>query len=284
MHFRLAGMVAAALALASGPAAWADVSVSARLSEFGYSLIDLDPSDGIDPALSFSSRNYTTLNVVREGPAQGRDNRMTGETIQKRGLYDPSSPIFRHLQMSQTGIDVGLYGSVTDHGFNTFLRAQARHSRTDPLFAGYFYTFSSPAFRFEMSLTPATQVVWTGVLAVSAQQTLGRRGKRVEDSIIGASLALTDMASGLGLDFTTLGINLLPGQVDTRSEVSAATLSFSNLGNAMANIRLTGEFNTEGQSFLPVPEPGTPLLMLCGLGLTVGVAVRRRCAVGSPAS
>jgi hypothetical protein len=61
---RLVSWACVALAGAAPLASRADASAAVRLSNFGYSLIDLDPGDGIAPWVRFEPRRFDNDNTV----------------------------------------------------------------------------------------------------------------------------------------------------------------------------------------------------------------------------
>lgn len=260
--------VAAAVAGMVSPVQ-ADIAFSTRLSGFGYSLIDLAPDDGIAPALTFQFQGYGVDAYVREGPWRNHEPPPAATEVRKVGLYDRDAPIFKGASLPHSSVFFGLSGAFADHGFTALGKGSLQIDRSDPDFGGE-YSLSGTSALLSMSLTPMTQMVWSGTLAVFGENTIGRRGVRTETNEISASVALHNTANSEFYDYVSKGFVLRGNGPMRQRDVSDFSLVYSNLGSRPVDVDLTASMRGVGQGMLPVPEPGAHWLLLCGLGVLAG--------------
>lgn len=259
-------MVAVALAGVTGSAR-ADIAFDGRLSNFGYSLIDLAPDDGIAPALTFQFQGYAIGGRVREGPWLLNQQAPAAIDFNKIGLYDRDGTVFRGASLPNSSASVGISGAFADHSFNAFSRGRVHVDQSVPDFGGEYNAASLPA-RLSMSLAPMTQMVWSGTLSLFGENTLGRRGARTETNDILGSVAIHNAANTEVYEQISKGF-YLRGEGRQR-DVSDFSLVYSNLGSGWVDVGLTASMRGYGEAMSPVPEPGAHWLLLCGVGVLAG--------------
>jgi hypothetical protein len=124
-------------------------------------------------------------------------------------------------------------------------------------------------------LTPHTELVWSGHLALEVETDSPRPDLRHEGAETYATLSIDN---GIGRDdlahwSASLGGTGEPGLLHADHDVH---LSWANATGAEAGASLFFRFVAASASFVgPIPEPGTVGLMLAGLGV-LGMVARRR--------
>jgi hypothetical protein len=278
MQHKKVGFALSVIAIACMGSAQANVSLSASLSDFGYTLVDLNPADGIAPSVSFENKKYYLAGLIREGSTPPGNTLPYGSSFIKSGLFDENRSVMKSVEGPNSKAMAGVVGSFSNHSFAAFVSGQALNGKTDPLLASMFELEGNPAIQLVMSLAPFTRIVWTGNLSLAGEETLGRRGARVEAGSIQADVQIHG-DDGANFDFVSGVVSLDVGIIDRKSKSLDVNLSFSNSSTDSMTAVLATTFAARGISFLPVPEPSTPLLMLSGIGIMASlVRVKRRLA------
>lgn len=289
------GMAAVALAAAGWQgAARADVSAHASITGFGYRLVDLRPQDDIAPAISFdldfsraSQAVYAAEGHVPNGERLLRGLHGKGMSWEAPFQFFPREQ--RSVATPNASATARMGGSLADGRYQALAEGHARNTPDDADFVSRFAASSiasdsslvSDGVR-AFSLTPYTQVIWSGHVALEAASTLGKRGGRFEEASAGVFMEVYDAArQPLDLFQRTLSVpRYRPAHLSERWDIE---LGFVNLGSdEWAHGFINTGVRVTGNAFLPVPEAGTPWLMLCGLGVLAGALRRRPPAATQP--
>ncbi len=279
-------LCAALLAGAAAGPAWADARARLDLEDFGWSLVDLRPGDGIAPSVTFDTSRIDSLLVARvQETHAGADG---------RPLPYPTDVLDRYVGKQQFFSRTSVFafpgnGSATvsqggdARNFGARLHGLVRNTEGDGAYLNRFESRAVPAsssFVGAIVLAPYTRLVWTGDLHMEVEKSGGARP--YEGALAAFSLRM------LGADGQRLGGYSTrldseghePGLL-TRDQSLRFSLSNPH-GTALAStleakLRLSG-YTALNPVFAPavatVPEPGTVGLMLAGMGV-VGMAVRR---------
>lgn len=289
-------LAAAAACVTAASSAWADVTAQARLTHFGYRLIDLRPGDGIAPAIRFSvlpgnggteAAAFVTENTPPL-PTQAGDNLGDG--------FQSFKPMAVSAVLPGVQARAALSGTLVAH--DVAVRTQGMLlNGPDTAYTGSFLTRMWPAFsgRTVFEVTPFTRVVFAGSVSLKVRRTASDAGSFQE-------LALATLDSAVSTapgESQNLSIHLEASEDSgLREDQYAAWQRFVylNRGATTNTGSIDLQLGTEGYtlsslkarlpaSVSPVPEPDSAALGLCGLGF-VAVAAwrRRRCPPGFPAA
>lgn len=237
---RLCGcLVAAATVLAAPLAGAAAGQSSASMTGFTITLIDLNPDDGIAPAVTYKTDSMVSWSQRSNGPAAVVDWKAGASSTEVR---------------QQSG-----WAQTTTDARSAVARAESLDDTSQ------FLAWSTRTMNFE--LTPWTAIAFSGLAQVESTV----RGSRLTDGTVAMWGNLYNEAVG-GEDRFPLssfeyelnsarrpGVQALVGLLQ-----SGATTGYGDF-----NLRAIAEANV-----IPVPEPSTYAMLLAGLGL-VGWAGRR---------
>ncbi|WP_157271041.1 PEP-CTERM sorting domain-containing protein [Azohydromonas aeria] len=280
-----------AVLLFSPLAAWSDTSATAALTNFGWRLVDLNPDDGIAPALSFNDAPWFTgvgANAA-EGPWPDGVSLppQSANASRSYGAYFSRFPqLAREAATAHASAAVMLSGDVAAQTYSAVASGQSRNTRADPLFsssffANYIVNSQAPLPGLPpMTLTPFTAVVWSGELLLQASTTLPIRGNRFEQAGANAVLELRDRATNERLASFSEFIATRRYRAESVSRALPLSLTWENATASAATAWFDTRLTAYGNSFQPVPEPGTWALTLCGVALLAGVARRSRARGG----
>ena len=245
-------------ALAAGPQADASVVVS------GFQLIDLDPNDGMAPAIAFfGTQNYleNRVNDTRSPINEISTNRSTTN-------FDPLSSTLSMAHVNASvGNGGGQFGSLTSQAT---LAGKGQFGSMAMLNTGF-------------TITPKTLLVLFGHVTINRSVDPTDASQEAHAS---ANMSLTGGLMGNNIGFQSSGFNQYyygAQNVASNHFDHDFSASFSNLTSAALN----GQFNSQVAIYgaglggfvppptSPVPEPETYAMMLAGLGLLAAVARRR---------
>jgi len=252
-------LLAAALAAAgiAGNASAASFA-SAVLTGWTVTLTDLDLGDGVAPEIQFT--NIVTLS-----------------SADAHGLTDSDSV-------------PGEWGVTAANAGSAFAQAMGSTSPAVAMAGGQAAGDGNLAVAFtglglayaEFTLSAMTGVTFTATFDGMAETTLGSDGVFSESALAIGQLTmevLTDSglqalnelrSASAGAVFDGIGFT---GQLNTFS--GEFSLSFDNLSATSVAGFTAASAYAYGESALPVPEPGTYLMLLAGLGV-IGSLARRR--------
>lgn len=300
----LATVVAAALVVA-GPALAASTA-STQLGNVQLRLIDLDPSDGVTPSISFiggASRGDASISFVRPGSSGSENATFNGlfaawepGSAAVSGLYGSASSVLSGSG-SASGSTLSTVGNATAPGGGFCLPGSDGFNSCFTNSAGYSANLSPGEFFGTFVLSANTLLVLSVDASLSASATGGGRVDQfnffqttnADFASAAASLQLSGVGpSGSGsqssndsrsmfvsaqYDFST-GL-FLPS---SDSFVGSMSVSFTNLSSSSLSGNYSISQSVNGTAYgdaLLVPEPGSWALMLAGLAAVAGVARRR---------
>lgn len=284
--FTLAPLLCAALASTAPPPARADVHARLQLSNFGYSLVDLAPDDGVAPAVElFPERTATLSRVYSLERALGPDGLPLPDWSSvvdhgaETGFF---SPISRTVSQTSSGSSLALTGRVEDKSFATRLDSWAANGRGDGLADNSSSAIAQPAWdnedtpdaHYSIVVAPHTALVWSGQLTMEVER--GPRGVigRHERAWSTAWFRLADSHyDDIDNWYASMDTKDRPPGLAHRDE--QVQLTFANATDSVARGQLFIFLDTiAATSVEAVPEPGTAALLLCGLGVVASAARR----------
>ena len=266
----------AALALALPLAAQAEVRGSIQLLDFSWSVVDLDPNDGIAASVTmnpdFASAlraGVTTLGVDGQG-----DPLPYATALSRQWLGNvPFANLHRNLALPGSQASARMGGNVFTGSYDFVVNGQG--SRAAGPAQAYSGFAAGGSVSGSLLFGPYSGLVLTGRVSMSVEKTgsgPGMRHERVE-SRFGVSMENEDIIDWVDYGFELDTYGRAPGRL-AREETFR--LTFSNLNTFETPSTFYVGMGLEGYSSLtPVPEPGAVGLMLAGVGV-VGFVARRR--------
>jgi hypothetical protein len=251
---------AAALVVA-GPAA-AVSSATATLTGFSITLFDLDPSDGIDPELTFTYEQSGSYAYVQSSSESASDSDW------QPGNFVPTSAMamlaFGQANASTDASSANASGSVSGPGYGG-----------QGYFGAYAYGVDNG-----FTLTP-----WTGIKLTSTFEGTASTGPSSGgDYAYATGFLQTSIAGDNGWEDHTAyrqayaGCGTWDGMAcsgESSSFSGTFSLGYANFSDDAVEGYMYAEAYVYGSSTVPVPEPETYLMLLAGLA-GVGAVVRRR--------
>jgi PEP-CTERM motif len=296
MSLRHLTLVAAAtLGTLAATTASAGSFASASISQFSYTLFDLNTGDGITPSITFSlggSPYASASQSTATDPASGSQSN-SAWSLQ---VFGPSS-VISNIGLGSAQASVS--GSPTAGGL-TYLASGAALGSTVPSATTQFSASAGAASsnfgQLSFSLAPYTLLVFSGNANLSAQTTIGLNPVGFQSESASASVGLSvsgPSASGgsgfqnasdnrsLNASFTSV-FDPTTGQFgytgQTQTLVNAPlSVAFTNFTPTTLNGQFSLSVSVNGNSPLtPVPEPASAALFLAGLAALAACARRQR--------
>jgi hypothetical protein len=152
-------------ALLAGPA-WADATAQLRLEDFGWTLVDLRPGDGIAPGVSFDGSRIGSRMLARVHETYaGADGSPQSYPSDITDRFVGMNPFPRDGQLAllnTSGINTSQGGFAAHRSFGVSLWGQARSSAEDSIYLNLFQARTVPAassFVGAVVLAPYTRLV-----------------------------------------------------------------------------------------------------------------------------
>jgi len=263
--FRMKGRLCAAVATFAGlalaaPAVLADASASASVSDVRIQLIDLDTTDGITPAISFSqgagAQAYLSVSTWTDGA--GQFHYVNVPVGSPYGQIDLHTYAADGTSMMQGGDVFGAAGM----GPGASVASSA---------SGWYASGGAVGNPLQgtITLTGNTRMVVTATVATWAQASLG------DTATARTAIEFFDKNN------TFNGLSSIQYSVSATGALwqdagNSLALTWDNLGPATNAGFLKVSATVSSDSVTAVPEPQSAALMLAGLALVAAGASRRR--------
>lgn len=259
--------VAAAVALVVSCSAGAGVTMNSVMGPFAVQLTDLDSTDGIQPALTFSSGQ--SFGAVGATPPFSFNSHVSSSHT----IYNPANI---DLSVNPMMASVGFSGNGTLQGAG--MTADARTSLSDGSGTGFsLYAFTAESGTFTLSAHTQLQLTSKASASVQGFFSTGPQFNRNFSSAVRIQISgngglngdWKDVSDALNID---MGRTLV--SFDERGERLLVT-TFSNqtdrdvLVNVQSSVAVNGNVS-------PVPEPASWALLGCAATLVALVEARRR--------
>lgn len=255
MHTTLRVTAAASLlALAAAGPAHATAVASAQIGTVTITLIDLDLSDGIAPALTWSGeQSYSYASTTDAGSLSDWAS----------GWYMPTSATVN-----------GAFGWGS--GITEASGASGNAEVSGSPSAGSDYNASGQGqFWASFEVTPWTGVILTTTVSGQASTSIGNDGVYSEWASATSQLSLSvDSADGWESHYAYRNV-YVGYSPDSQSFGGTLKLTYANLsGDTLSGSYYASAYASTG-STMPVPEPGSYAMLLAGL-LGIGLVVGKR--------
>ena len=263
MRYRLFAAALAATLLATSGAAAAQASASVTFSGIRFTLVDLDPDDGIDPTIAFTGASSADANTYDGGV--GNNSHLDATTF--------AAPVWATVASTATNSATAwMLGDPYGPGATAHADGSNAASPTGRSLASIWFKGSAvnPGSPVDFTLSPHTEVILTGTVdGWASSDQLHNEASASMFVEFDADTSQGPKQSLVRWDVDTF--TLARGtQYDMHHDIS---VSFVN----DESIDLLGNMNG-GVSVLvasSVPEPWTAAMLLAGAGL---LAARRRLA------
>lgn len=253
IHYVLAATAAAALAAALP--ARAEGNAQAQITDVKITLVDLDPGDGIAPAISFASGGYLSSWITAPGAAENKvqtdfASGAAGQVLRSDGSHS----VFLTL----------LPGDLLGPGGGP--GATANHSG-----AGIGGVAGEAQLIFsDFTLTPHTRLEITAVGSASTTGYPGTGGDYGVWAGAGVNIFSRSLQASLSNEF----INAFSSGAGTTSQSGRLQASYDNIGDQAFTATISAvAYAGAAVNAAPVPEPSSWALLATGL---LGLALRRR--------
>jgi hypothetical protein len=265
-------LLTAVLVSVCATSAWAGATSSASLTGLRYELVDLDPSDGVTPAISFTGVSLVQTVIDYHYCSEH------GGCSEARG--DFRTPAFADISSSQPDYVKNAFASASGTGlfaggsFGSTDSGGARTRNYDlTAYARYQGQPGRPLFQLSANTGVRITAQYTLDAAVDPWRKPPREFKGTESASAGFFFQSKFMQGGpVSRNIDAESDWLSPP--DFQHETGEIAVLLRNDKDHMATI--WGKFGVTASSVLPsIPEPSTYALMLAGLGL-LGFVARRR--------
>jgi hypothetical protein len=287
MKHRFAPLVALSL-IAMAPAAWAQSSLSANVTGMRYTLIDLNPDDGIAPTLTWNGPVATSITSVGYHPlsSMGQTFIVGGGAQNNTTAFGASTSASNAWSQASTGNNALSASLNVDAGYKA--RASASQTGTFTLSA-----FTAVTFELDYALNGTIQLpdnakpsTW-GWAWFDYRYYDGEANVRL--SRWDPSNSVTSATTGDGISFFsgTWDMSQTPpvysqDPIETHARQGQVHLNFSN--NTPSSLLDGVQFSSSvSVDSFPAPVPEAATWAQLSLGLLALAAVRRRALQGAKA-
>lgn len=252
---RLSAAAAACVLALSSTSALASAQSSVTLGSVSFTLIDLNPLDGIAPSFSFlSSAGSTLLNVSATEEGLGTDS-FSRERV---GTYTFSRDFLTDL------VNASASGSIDGHDIS--LSGSALTPNT---------SYSADAFvgslsAFNLSLSANTLLLIQADASLLASSTFG------DSASATASLSLSYSYGSVSFADTKTLSAVIGAEGGSQSVHDFLSSAFVNTSGETQKGVFSLSASVAGESVTPIPEPETYALAIAGLCVAGSLARRRR--------
>jgi hypothetical protein len=272
MRLRTFAIGVALTASTLATSAFAQASAQAFVSNIGYTLLDLDPNDGITPALTWLDTASGTSGNLSKQLGMGKAG---GPNYVSTGSYTTINP----------GFDNTSSGSVNSSNGALSIPGALQATGNIPSGGSFFNTAYHAGY---FNLTPNTAVTFSAQFDSHVTATTPAYAPEPNGYFdwayfqVSTGADITNLVEGYDWNFlccrnlsgTRSSAGLHDATVDGSTALSRTytndTVSTSKFG-VLVNVSVSGYTVTP-----PVPEPGTWALMLLGLGGLGGLHARRQ--------
>lgn len=260
--------VAAVCALAfSSTSALAAAQSSVILSNVSFTLIDLNPLDGIAPSFSFlSSAGNTLLNVSATEDGLGTDS----SSRQRVGTFSFSRDFLTDLVAASAagginGYNLSVSGAATAAGTSYSANAATGAGATLP----------ATSLPLNISLSANSLLLVQADASLFASTTYGDSASAQAN--LSLSYSYGSGASAVSVqDNKSLSLQFSGANAGTESLHDFLSSVFLNTSGQTQKASFGLSASVAGQAVTPVPEPETYALVLAGVGVAGLLARRRR--------
>jgi len=280
MKHRFAPLVALSL-IAMAPTAWAQSSLSANVTGMRYTLIDLNPDDGIAPTLTWNGTVATSNSSIGYHPLSnmGQINIVGGGSQTNTAAFGASTSVSNAWSQASTGNNALSASLNVDAGYKA--RASASQTGTFTLSA-----FTAVTFELDYALNGTIQLPDNAVPSTYGWAWFDYRyyqgSANVRLSRWDPSNSVTSATTGDGISFFsgTWDMSQTPpvysqDPIETHASQGQLHLNFSN--NTASNLIDGVQFSSSvGVESFPAPVPEAATWAQLSLGLLALAAVQRR--------
>lgn len=234
-----AALIAAIIAAFCTAPALAQQAADVTVNHLGYQLIDLAPDDGIAPSLAWTG---------------------DAAALAYAHVYDQAG-------LEIDGVQIETFGTAGFDNAYAAMQVDAQsdtaHIRLD-LYSGYGFASSNQGFHF--TLSPHTQVVFSSEADLWAAPT-----PAPHDTLT----ALAELYGSLHLEGDADGAFYTQARVDAGTEHHTLSVTATSQDAWVDGYLAMNAYAVAESHALPVPEPQTSGMFLCGLAL-MGLLERKR--------
>lgn len=270
MNSRLAAAFAVGLMLQSATA-FADASATASFSNIAIELIDLDPGDGISPAVTFSGLSSALAFMYSTPPYQTSQVANSGATS--------FAPVSAALPASTSGGASASFSGDVYQGTGKAMSSSWVKGLQSP-FGATTYALGRSVFGDDASptgigfvLSPHTELIITGLADVEGESTPGGDGQQTE-SIVDLYIDVETFSGPQHREahlHASLDGTLPFGAVTDEQNL---LVSVSNGDATATSGRFDGLVGTRAVSF--VPEPSTAAMLMAAIAGILLTSVQRK--------
>lgn len=256
-----AGVLAAAVLACSTASAVA--TADASVTDLRFTLVDLNPNDGVAPSLTWDEPGNSSVTIIQR--------LWNGEySVQDPEGAAPTGPVAASMDSG-----LGNYRSASISG-DVFAGTGAMHVSAGSGSAPTFSTGEAYAALVgqvdpvTFTLSANTELRVSGNASASSLAPIGWNSQNLTFAQVFG--VINDLSGAHGDSF---GVDSFRGGGETNQLGFSLSLINANASSMAAEMELDAEAYVDGENVSAVPEPATSALMLPALGL-LGLCLRRR--------